>query len=156
MASDEPNRNGFDRVTDNHSAIRRWARQRGGRPGKAIDTEGEKGDHGRPTISFPDSDEEGVERIEWEEFFSLLDSKGLVLAYKTDTDAGRSDRSFALIDSDRASKATDSNQAQAEPTPEKGGTEKHGEADPESDSLAREAKDDANADAHRDEPPFNS
>lgn len=58
--------------TKDHKTIRRWVEARRGRPAK-VETGGEGG---ILRVDF-DPPDEGLVRIEWEEFFEIFDRQGL-------------------------------------------------------------------------------
>lgn len=102
-------------------------------------------------IRFPGTDEEGLDRIDWETFFERFDEEALAFAHATDTEGSGVD--YALIDRERASEFEgDPGDAPADVDER----DQVREDQSTSGARRREAMDDAIADAHRDEPPFTS
>jgi hypothetical protein len=66
-------------TTTDHKEIRRWAESRGGRPARVKDT-GRGEDPGILRIDFGERDE-GLEEIEWDEFFEKFEESELALLY---------------------------------------------------------------------------
>lgn len=137
MAAETP----YDRVTENHDEIERWARQRGGEP-----VETAAGDGPAIGLRFPDDD--GGERIDWAVFWERFESAGLAFAYRSDQPPGGFE--CAIVDGTPpvANAPPIEESVRPDPRPEGRPEERRAEA--------REAADAANQDAHRDEPPFNS
>lgn len=84
------------RTTD-HDTIRRWADERGGRPGIVRGTE--DGGSGVLRIWFPDvgASEETFEEISWEEFFEQFEANDLALVYQDQATGGEESRFAKLI-----------------------------------------------------------
>jgi hypothetical protein len=78
------------KVTTDHDAIRQWAEIRGGRPA-AVRSTYQKGNAGIIRIEFPDApnaDDEALEPISWDEFFTKFDEARLALLYQEETASG--------------------------------------------------------------------
>lgn len=83
------------RTTD-HQTIRRWAEERGGRPAAVRDTGGGD-DPGLLRIDFEGSEPEGLERIDWNEFFDKFEESRLAFLYQDKTESGETSRFFKLV-----------------------------------------------------------
>lgn len=74
----------------NHEEIRSWAEERGARPARVKDTEGQEGggvlrfDFGEP--------EDRLEEISWEEFFEVFEDRELALLEQDETASGEISR----------------------------------------------------------------
>jgi hypothetical protein len=83
------------RTTTNHDEIRKWAEARDGHPA-VIRTEGEGGilrvDFGEP--------EEGLESIDWEEFFQIFDNSKLAFLHQDKTGGGALSRFNKFVSRD--------------------------------------------------------
>jgi len=77
------------KITD-HDEIRRWAEERGGRPSRVKDTEGDDG-AGVLRFDFGEQDER-LEPISWEEFFETFEDRGLALLEQEETADGKQSR----------------------------------------------------------------
>lgn len=91
-------------VTTDHDEIRRWAEARGGRPAAVRGTGGE-GDPGILRIMFPgrpESDDEDLEEVSWEEWFKAFDANGLAFLYQEETADGHESRFNKLVARDPA------------------------------------------------------
>ncbi len=90
-AKKSPNqKSGLSKTTTDHEEIRRWAEERGGRPACVRETGG-KGDIGIIRIEFPDapnSRDDSLEEIEWDEWFDKFDESKLAFLYEEETSAG--------------------------------------------------------------------
>jgi hypothetical protein len=62
-------------VLTDHDEIRRWVEERGGRPMRVKDTASKEGG-GVLRFDFGEPDE-GLEEIEWDEFFEIFDDRDL-------------------------------------------------------------------------------
>lgn len=96
---------GQSKTTTNHEFIRRWAEERGGRPGRVKGTGGSRGaeDPGILRIDFPGwGGEESLEPISWEEFFEHFDENGLALVYQEETKGGEKSRFNKLVSKETA------------------------------------------------------
>jgi hypothetical protein len=92
------------RTTTDHEEIRRWAEARGGRPAAVAGT-GSEADPGILRIAFPDvpeSEDENLEEISWEEWFEAFDRNGLALVYQEETAEGAISRFNRLVSRERA------------------------------------------------------
>ena len=79
---------GIKRVTTtDHDEIQSWAEARGGRAA-AVSGTGSGNDPGILRIEFPDapqSDDDALEEISWDEWFEAFDANGLALVYQEQT-----------------------------------------------------------------------
>ena len=83
--------------TTDHDTIRRWAEERGGHPAAVAATH-EGDDPGILRIDFDDGDDdEGLDRIEWDEFFDKFDEAGLSFLYQDKTQDGGTSRFFKFV-----------------------------------------------------------
>ncbi|MBA4793791.1 hypothetical protein [Phenylobacterium sp.] len=80
----------------NHDEIRTWAEERGGRPAKVKDTQGEQGG-GILRFDFGERDE-SLEEISWEEFFDIFEDRKLALLEQDETAGGETSRFSKFID----------------------------------------------------------
>lgn len=75
-------------TTTDHGEIRKWIESRDGHPAKVRDSDGRGGilrvDFGKP--------EEGLESIEWDEFFGIFDDRKLAFLYQDSTEDGGKSR----------------------------------------------------------------
>ena len=82
---------GSSKTTTNHDQIRRWAEARGGRPACVQGTDG-GGDEGVIRLMFPNapqSNDDSLNEIDWDEWFEKFDESGLALVYQDKTAGGR-------------------------------------------------------------------
>jgi len=79
------------RRTTDHDEIRKWIEQRKGRPSivRATGENGRKG--GLLRIDFGEKDE-GLEEIDWDEFFQIFDDNGLEFLHQDKTADGKPSR----------------------------------------------------------------
>lgn len=84
-------------TTTNHDTIRRWAEARDGHPARVQGT----GKGGILRIDFNEP-EDGLERIDWNEFFRIFDESNLTFLYQEEGDNGSTSRFNKLIDRDRS------------------------------------------------------
>jgi len=84
------------RSTVDHTTIRKWAEQRGGRPSRVKRT-GAGEDPGILRIDFGDPDAT-LEEISWDEFFDKFEENHLALLYQDEDEAGHKSRFNKLID----------------------------------------------------------
>jgi glutathione synthase/RimK-type ligase-like ATP-grasp enzyme len=71
-------------TTTDHEKIRKWAEKHGGKPAVVKSTHGERG-VGIIRIEFPDapnSRNDSLEEISWEEFFKQFDENELALVFE--------------------------------------------------------------------------
>ena len=95
---------GESHTTTDHDEIRRWAEARGGRPA-AVEGTGSGSDPGILRIAFPgapESDDEALEDISWEEWFDAFDANELALVYQEQTAEGEESRFNKLVSRERA------------------------------------------------------
>ena len=77
------------RTTTDHDEIRRWAEERGGRPA-AVAATGSGTDPGILRIAFPgrpQSDDDELEEISWNEWFEAFDANDLAFLYEAEGDS---------------------------------------------------------------------
>lgn len=86
------------KTTIDHEEVRRWAEDRDGHPARVKGTgdEDDPSEGGILRIDFGDEDE-GLERISWDEFFEVFDSRNLQFLYQTETAEGEQSRFFKFI-----------------------------------------------------------
>jgi hypothetical protein len=90
---------GENHTTTDHEEIRRWAEARGGKPA-AVSGTGSGDDPGILRIEFPggpQSDDDDLEQISWDDWFSAFDANGLALAYQEQTADGEESRFNKLV-----------------------------------------------------------
>jgi hypothetical protein len=75
------------RTTTNHDEIRKWAEARDGHPAM-VDA---KGSGGILRIDFGEP-EDGLEQIEWDEFFRVFDDNKLAFLYQDEVKSGKTSR----------------------------------------------------------------
>jgi hypothetical protein len=95
---------GENRTTTDHEEIRRWAEARGGTPA-AVEGTGSGSDPGMLRIAFPnrpESDDEALEEISWDDWFRAFDDNGLALVYQEQTADGGESRFNKLVSRERA------------------------------------------------------
>jgi hypothetical protein len=82
-------------TTTDHDVIRKWAIDRRGRPAtvKATETEGEAG---ILRIDFGPEDE-GLDEIDWDEFFRKFDESDLAFLYQDRTKDGKVSRFHKFV-----------------------------------------------------------
>jgi glutathione synthase/RimK-type ligase-like ATP-grasp enzyme len=71
-------------TTTDHGKIRKWAEKHGGKPAVVQSTHGERG-VGIIRIEFPDapnSKNDSLEEISWEEFFKQFEDRKLALVFE--------------------------------------------------------------------------
>jgi hypothetical protein len=83
------------RTTD-HQSIRRWAEERGGRPA-AVRGTGGGDDPGILRIDFEGTEPEGLERIDWHEFFDKFEESKLAFLYQEKIKSGEVSRFFKFV-----------------------------------------------------------
>ena len=89
-------------TTTDHDTIRRWAESRGGQPA-CVQGTGGGGDEGVIRLMFPDapnSNDENLHPISWEEFFDKFDESGLALVYQEKTAGGQTSNFNKLVSRD--------------------------------------------------------
>ncbi len=84
------------KITKDHDVIQQWAQERGGKPA-SVKTTGSDEDAGILRINFPGFADEGLEEIDWYEWFSEFDDKDLDFLYQEKTKDGGLSRFFKLI-----------------------------------------------------------
>jgi hypothetical protein len=86
-------------MTTDSDEIVRWAEERGGRPARVRGT-GDDGDVGMIRIEFPDrpqSRDENLEEITWEEWFQVFDESDLALVVQDELDSGEPSRFNKIV-----------------------------------------------------------
>jgi hypothetical protein len=79
-------------TTTDHTTIQRWVKERKGVPSVVRATHQTEGS-GLLRIDFPEEEpDEGLEEIEWDEFFKIFDTRNLAFLYQESTTAGRESR----------------------------------------------------------------
>jgi hypothetical protein len=88
---------GESHTTTDHSVIKKWVEERGGRPATVKRT-GSREEPGILRIDFPGySGEESLEPISWEDFFEKFDEKKLAFLYQEQTKEGQQSRFCKLV-----------------------------------------------------------
>ena len=91
---------GSSKVTMDHGEIRHWVEERGGKPSVVASTHQDEGE-GLLRIDFPEYSGKGsLEEIDWEEFFSIFDDRGLAFLYQEQTKSGEPSRFFKFVASE--------------------------------------------------------
>lgn len=91
------------KTTTDHDEIRKWVEDRGGKPASVKGTENKSDEVGILRIEFPESkqsDDDGLEAIEWDEFFDKFDESKLAFLYQEETSDGSESRFFKLVSRD--------------------------------------------------------
>lgn len=96
------------KITTDHSEIKKWAEERGGRPAIISDTEKFSGE---AMIRIKFAEENDLKPIDWDDFFSTLDSNNLAMLYQDQTKDGETSRFHKIVskDSEEARERKDSN-----------------------------------------------
>jgi ferritin-like metal-binding protein YciE len=93
------------RVLTDHEEIRQWAEERGAHPACVRGT-GKKGDLGILRLDFPGyTGADKLEEIDWEEFFSKFDERGLSLLVQDKTARGQKSNFNKLVSRETAAEA---------------------------------------------------
>lgn len=88
--------------TTDHEEIKRWAKDRGGKPA-AVATTGSDNDPGILRIDFEgygaDADDPNsqLEEITWDDFFAKFEDNNLAFLYQEETAAGETSRFYKLV-----------------------------------------------------------
>jgi glutathione synthase/RimK-type ligase-like ATP-grasp enzyme len=82
-------------TTTDHNTIRKWIEQRGGKPTKVKDTEGNDGE-GILRVDFAEPDDK-LEPIDWDEFFKTFEDRQLVFLHQDETSDGHPSRFFKFV-----------------------------------------------------------
>ena len=93
---------GETHTTTDHGEIRRWAAARGGRPA-AVEGTASGGDPGVLRIAFPgapQSRDESLEEISWDDFFEKFEEKDLAFLYQNEMRSGKESRFFKFVSRD--------------------------------------------------------
>ena len=86
------------KTTIDHEQIRRWVRDRGGRPAHVKGTEHHDDQAGLLRIELPGHvGGETLEAIQWDEFFRRFEESALAFLYEEETESGRPSRFHRLI-----------------------------------------------------------
>lgn len=96
--------NHHSKTTTDHEEIRRWAEARKGRPACVKGTGG-GGDQGVLRLMFPDapqSQDDDLQEIGWDEFFEKFDESKLALVYQDETSGGDKSNFSKLVSRDTA------------------------------------------------------
>ena len=83
------------KVTTDHKQIRRWAEERGGKPATVKSTSSNEGP-GILRLDFEPRDE-GLEPVEWDDFFEKFEEEGLAFLYQDQTADGKVSRFHKFI-----------------------------------------------------------
>jgi hypothetical protein len=83
------------KTTTDHALIRRWAEDRGGHPATVSDT-GRRGEAGVLRLDFQSQDE-GLDPIEWGDFFAKFEKEKLAFLYRDKTDDGSISRFHKFV-----------------------------------------------------------
>ena len=83
------------KVTTDHKHIRVWAEERGGKPATVKST-GSKGEPGILRLDFEPRDE-GLEPLEWDDFFDKFEKEHLAFLYQDRTSDGKVSRFHKFI-----------------------------------------------------------
>ena len=87
-----------NRTLTDHDAIRSWAEERDGRPARVADTrEGDTG--GVLRLEFG-RDDEGLEIMDWDDWFENFDKNGLALVVQDETADGEKSNFNRLVSRD--------------------------------------------------------
>ena len=94
-------------TTTDHDTIREWAEARDGYPATVADTETKGGDPGVLRIDFedpsekqPNTPDQGLHRITWEDFFEKFDEADVQFLYQEQTSDGGTSRFCKFISKD--------------------------------------------------------
>lgn len=94
----------LSRTTTDHETIRRWAEERGGKPA-CVQGTGGRGDTGMIRLEFPSapqSNDDSLQEISWDEFFEKFDESNLALVYQDRTSDGQKSNFNKLVSRERA------------------------------------------------------
>ena len=83
-------------TTTDHNLIRKWATERQGRPATVKATEVDEEHAGILRIDFGPRDE-GLDEIEWDEFFRKFDDSNLAFLYQDRTKDGKVSRFHKFV-----------------------------------------------------------
>lgn len=84
--------------TTNHDEIRRWVEERGGQPSTVKGTAKGGEEAGLLRIAFTDDD--SLEAISWDEFFTKFEQSRLAFLYQEKTQSGEISRFFKFVSRD--------------------------------------------------------
>ena len=80
------------KTTTDHDTIKTWAEARGGKPAQVSGTERKGDDAGLIRLMFPDAkqaDDDNLEAVSWDDWFSKFDESELALVYQEHTADGK-------------------------------------------------------------------
>lgn len=86
---------GESHTTTDHTTIKHWAEQRGGRPA-TVEGTGNGDKAGVLRFDFGDKDAR-LEPISWDEFFQKFDQADLAFLYQDKTSGGKESRFFKFV-----------------------------------------------------------
>ena len=92
-------------TTTDHDEIKKWAESRGGKPAQVKGTENKGDDAGLIRLMFPDnahSNDDKLEEVEWQDWFSKFDESKLALVYQDKTADGKKSSFNKLVSRDNA------------------------------------------------------
>ncbi|ODA66710.1 hypothetical protein A7A08_02478 [Methyloligella halotolerans] len=89
------------KITIDHSKIKQWAEERGGRPATVSDT-GKGGEAGILRLDFEPKDAPGLDLISWDEFFDKFEKERLVMMYQEKTEDGSTSRFHKFVERETA------------------------------------------------------
>jgi len=87
------------KTTTDHNEIREWAEERGGVPA-SLQGADSPDEIMALRLEFPDapnSSDENLEEITWEEFFDRFEDQGLALVYEETSESGEGSNSHKLV-----------------------------------------------------------
>lgn len=86
------------KTTKNHDTIKKWVEERNGKPALVKGTGKSGKADGLLRIHFPQSgEEENLEPIEWDKFFTIFDENKLEFLYQEETKEGNKSRFFKFV-----------------------------------------------------------
>jgi hypothetical protein len=94
----------LSKTTTDHETIRHWAEERGGKPACAQGTGG-RGDTGMIRLEFPrapQSNDDSLQEISWDEFFEKFEESNLALVYQDKTSDGQKSNFNKLVSRENA------------------------------------------------------
>ncbi len=85
------------KTTTDRNTIKKWVEERDGKPALVKGTgDTGKGD-GLLRINFPGGEEENLENIEWDKFFTIFEENNLKFLYQEETKDGGESRFFKFV-----------------------------------------------------------
>ena len=97
--------------TTNHDEIRKWIESRKGHPAFVKATR--KGGTGLLRVDF-DKPEEGLEEIDWDQFFDTFEKSNLAFLYQDETASGRKSRFNKFVERNGQQASSDQSQSEDE------------------------------------------